>query len=270
MSQNTHHGLAMPNGMGSYIRMYNPQQQELEIDSLVPMPQNEEINGPIQFDDKHELLTESFKQFGQNRPVITYKRDDSTYWIIDGVRGWHAARAAGLKEVSCLVLEVSDERAFEVMQILNSGQRKVTYVMKAKKLELLEKHAKQYLLENRTGDNEASDLTVRQYMGTILQMCERNVSDFKAICHHPDKDRFLGEMDKGLMSLHKAATIARNKKDKMPTPKQNIRVGEVPVITCQDCPRRKEFLEMAERYDDSLEPLETETDKEDESEVGND
>lgn len=267
MRENTHNGLAMPEGMGTYIQMYKPKQMELKIDALVPMPQNEEINGPIQFDEKHELLTESFRQFGQNRPIITYKRDDMTYWIIDGVRAWHAGSAAGFSSLSCLVLDVNNQRAFEVMQILNSGQRRMTYSIKAKKLELLEKHAKSYLKETGAGDNEASELTVRQYMGIILQMCERNVSDFKAICHHPDKDRFLGEMDKGLMSLHKAATIARNKKDKMPAPKQNIRVGEVPVITCQDCPRRKEFMELADRYDDVVEE---ETNEQEESEVRHD
>lgn len=268
MRKNTHPGLIMPEVIGSYIKMYNPEQFELGIDTLFPMPQNEEIHGPLVFDEAHKLLTESFRQFGQNRHVIVYRRNEKEYRIIDGVRCFHAAKAAGFKELSCLVLNVDDQRAFEVMQILNSGNRRVTYAMKAKKLELLEKHAKQYLLENGTEDNEASKLTVRQYMAGILQMSERYVTEFRAICHHPDKDRLIGEMDKNLMTMNKAAALARNKHAKIPMPQERIPLGKRPVLTCPDCPRRKEFLDMVERYQE--EPAQCAQDDNKERGVNND
>jgi len=139
---------------------------------------NSSSTSPLLFDDRHKLLTSSFKQFGQNKYVIVYPGENGQHSIIDGVRCLHAAKAAGFTHLSCIVLDVDKHRAFEIMQILNSGSRKVTYAMKAKKLELLEKHAKLYLKENGSGENEESKLTVRQYMGSILQMSERYLPRF--------------------------------------------------------------------------------------------
>ena len=241
--------IAMPNAVRTYIDMFRPEQREIPAQKLQPMPENEEIHGPLLFDDRYHLLTESYKQFGQNKPLIVYRAEEDSYWIIDGVRGWHAGKAAGFTHLSCLVLEVEKPRPFEIMQILNSGGRPVTYKMKAKKLELLEKHAKQYLLETGADENEATELTVRQYKAIILQMSERYVTEFKAVCSHPEKEFLLDQMDKG-MSLNKASAIARNKKVPMPKPKGNIPLGRKQIITCEDCPRKKEFQDMIEKYDD--------------------
>ncbi len=250
MRKKSQEGLAMPDGVRTYISMFHPQQVEIAVETLVPMQENEEIHGPLLFDDRHHLLTDSFKMFGQNKPLIVYPRKKDSYWIIDGVRGWHAGKAARFTHLSCLVLDVDKQRAFEIMQILNSGGRHVTYKMKAKKLELLDKHAKQYLKETAAGDNEASDLTVRQFIGTILGMSERYVTEFKAVCAHEDSDILLDNMDTKLMTLNQASNVARNR-----TAKPSINKGEIPLgkkdeLACEDCPRRRKFQALIEDYGD--------------------
>ncbi len=260
--------------IGSYIQMFNPTQCELEISTLFPMPENEEITGPLIFDDAHQRLVKSLKSIGQNIDVIVFPKDENTYWIIDKVRVMQAAKDAGFTQITCTILDVDYERAFEISQVLNStsNRRRETYQMKAKRLEGLENHAKQYLKENAIDDSENSELTVRQYMATILGMSERYVSEFKAICHHEEKDRLLGEMDKGLMTMNKAAAIARNQLTKMPTPKSKIPLGKKPVLTCSDCPRKKEFMDMIENYEDDSEVTGEQLSEEScqESEVSND
>jgi hypothetical protein len=239
--------------IGTYLQMFNPQQCELEISSLEPMPENDEINGPLKFDEAYQRLVQVIKAVGQNRDALVFRKDADTYWIIDGVRVTHAMKDAGFTHATCTVLDVDYQRGFEISQVLNSAghRRRETFQMKAKKLELLEKHAKSYLMETRSGDNEQSQQTVRQYMATILGMCERYVSDFQHICHHSESNRLLGEMDKGLISMHKAAAIAKNKHATLPPSKQSFPVGRQAVLTCSECPRRKEFLDKIDQYDDS-------------------
>lgn len=250
MSENVQDGLAMPKSLSTYIQMFKPLNIDLSIDVLVPMSENEEIHGPVAFDEKHELLVNSIRQFGQVNPIIIYRPVDGTYSIINGVRTHIAAKAAGLTSISCVILDVDKERAFEIMQILNSGTRRVTYAMKAKKLEMLEAHAKKYLKEAKQDGNEASDLTVRQYQGDVLQMCERNVSKFRSIIAHPEREILIDNMDKGFMSLHKAAAIACNKTAKVPTQKGNIPLGKRDELACDDCPRRNKFTSKIDNYEE--------------------
>lgn len=195
-------------------------------------------------------MTSSIKTVGQYRYATVCPGEEDRFWIIDGLRNINAAKDAGFTEVSCVVLNVDRQRAFEIMQVLNSGHRKVTYAMKAKKLELIEKHAKRYLKENGTGDNEASDLTVRQYMATILGMSETYVSDFKAVCAHPESTLLLDQMDTRLISLKKAAAIARNKSAKVPELKKTITQGQKQEFACAECPRRKKFQDEVDNYGD--------------------
>ena len=171
------------------------------------------------------------------------------YQVIDGLRLLLACKEAGLKTVSCTVLDVDRNTAIEIMHILNSGSRKITYALMARKISLLEAHAKKFLKEARGTDNEFSEMTVRQYVALVLQMSERSLTEFKAIATHPDKDRLIDDMDKGLMSLHRTAGIARGEKPRLPIPKDEIPLGSKPVITCEKCPRRDEFLAKVETYE---------------------
>lgn len=235
----------------TFLKMFNPTLKELPVYELFALPENEEINGPLVFDLHHERLTKSIKAFGQAKPIIVFEEGGIT-WVIDGVRIKHAAAEAGYKEVSCLVLEVDKARAIEIMHLLNTGHRKETYATKAKRLELLNKYAKQFIKENGIGDNEDSSGETRDYIAAVLKMCPTNVSKFQAVCAHPDKDILIANMDdKSLkFTLNKAAAIARNKTAKVSDLKKTIAQEKKQEFACADCPRRNKFKQEVDNYDD--------------------
>lgn len=236
----------------TFLKMFNPTLKELPIDELEALPENEEINGPLVFDLHHERLTKSIKAFGPAKPLITFRNKDGRLKIIDGLRIKCAAEAAGFTHISCLILEVDEARAVEIMHLLNTGHRKETYATKAKRLELLNKYAKQFIKENGIGDNEDSSGETRDYIAAVLKMCPTNVSKFQAVCAHPEKDTLIANMDdKSLkFTLNKAAAIARNKTAKVTDLKKTIAQEKKQEFACADCPRRNKFKQAVDNYGD--------------------
>ena len=75
-----------------------------------------------QFDeDAIEELADSIKQYGVIQPLIVQKKD-KYYEIIAGERRWRAARIVGLKEVPCIVKELTDEENM-LLAIIENMQR---------------------------------------------------------------------------------------------------------------------------------------------------
>jgi hypothetical protein len=62
-------------------------------------------------------LVESIKRHGVLEPLVV-QRNDGTYKTIAGQKRLAAARAAGLRDVPCLVHHVSDERAEVLRELL--------------------------------------------------------------------------------------------------------------------------------------------------------
>jgi hypothetical protein len=67
--------------------------------------------------DPLPLLVESIKRHGVLVPLVI-QRNDGTYKTIAGQKRLAAARAAGLRDVPCLVHHVSDERAEVLRELL--------------------------------------------------------------------------------------------------------------------------------------------------------
>ena len=64
-------------------------------------------------------LVESIKRHGVLEPLVV-QRNNGTYKTITGQKRLAAARAAGLRDVPCLVHHVSDERAQALRELLRS------------------------------------------------------------------------------------------------------------------------------------------------------
>src|SRR5262249_6203368 len=64
-------------------------------------------------------LIESIKRYGVLEPLVV-QRNNGTYKTITGQKRLAAARAAGLRDVPCLVHHVSDERAQMLRDVLRS------------------------------------------------------------------------------------------------------------------------------------------------------
>ena len=67
--------------------------------------------------EKLEALAASIKEHGIIQPLIVNK-EGNTYYIIAGERRWRAARKVGIKELPCIVKELTDEDFSLMKQII--------------------------------------------------------------------------------------------------------------------------------------------------------
>ncbi|WMJ80083.1 ParB/RepB/Spo0J family partition protein [Clostridium sp. MB40-C1] len=69
-------------------------------------------------EEKIMQLAESIKEHGIIQPLVL-KKEGNIYAIIAGERRWRAAKIAGLKELPCVILELSEKEVLEVSLIEN-------------------------------------------------------------------------------------------------------------------------------------------------------
>lgn len=68
-------------------------------------------------------LTESIRQRGVLEPLLVRKVGPDRYQLVAGERRFHAAIAAGLTEVPCVEMDLSDQEALEVALVENLQRR---------------------------------------------------------------------------------------------------------------------------------------------------
>ncbi|MCA1591873.1 MAG: ParB/RepB/Spo0J family partition protein [Acidobacteria bacterium] len=85
----------------------NPEQPRVEIGDLVD-------------------LTASIKDKGVLEPLLVKPFDGGRWMIIAGERRWRAARAAGLREVPCIEMDVDDRAVAEIALIENMQRKDLT------------------------------------------------------------------------------------------------------------------------------------------------
>lgn len=72
-------------------------------------------------------LTDSVREKGVLEPLLVkFDRKEGTYFIISGERRYHAARAAGLREVPCIEKTVDDAETLEIALIENLQRKDLT------------------------------------------------------------------------------------------------------------------------------------------------
>ena len=103
----------------------------LDIDDIKP---NE--NQPRKtFDpEKIEDLANSIKEHGVIQPLVV-RKVETGYEIVAGERRWRAARQAGLKEIPCIVRELSDEQNMLFAIIENMQREDLNPIEEAEGLE---------------------------------------------------------------------------------------------------------------------------------------
>jgi len=89
--------------------------QEIEMERIIPNP-----NQPRETIDIETLsnLSQSIKEKGILQPILVRRKDDK-YEIIAGERRYLSAKSAGLSKIPAIILEVSDQEAFEISLIEN-------------------------------------------------------------------------------------------------------------------------------------------------------
>lgn len=108
-------------------------------------------------EDSLAELTESIRQYGVLQPLLVQKKG-RYYEIIAGERRWRASRAAGLKEVPCIVREFDRKETMEVSLIENIQRENLNPIEEAEAYRSLtdEFHMTQDEIAGRVGRSRAS------------------------------------------------------------------------------------------------------------------
>ena len=109
----------------------------------------------VQDDDKMNEMVNSVKQYGVILPVIVRPKEDGTYEMISGHRRKRACEIAGIKQIRCIVKDLSDDEAVILMVDSNIQREEILPSEKAfaykMKLEAMKHQGQRVdLLENET------------------------------------------------------------------------------------------------------------------------
>ncbi len=84
------------------------------------------------FDDKEiKELSGSIKNQGLIQPLVVRKILNDSYEIVAGERRWRACQIAGLHEVECVIMDISEEKVFELALIENIQRENLNVVEEA-------------------------------------------------------------------------------------------------------------------------------------------
>ena len=102
----------------------------LNIEKAIPIPLEKLFdfpNHPFQVNDDKEMenMVETVKTGGIIMPLVVRQRDDGNYEIISGHRRKRASQLANLKEVPCIIRDLSDDEATIIMVDSNMQRTKI-------------------------------------------------------------------------------------------------------------------------------------------------
>ena len=102
---------------------------KIEISKISPNKKQPRKN----FQDKEiKELASSIKNQGLIQPLIIRKTSDDSYEIIAGERRWRACQIAGLHEVDCVLMNISEEKVYELALIENIQRENLNVVEEAR------------------------------------------------------------------------------------------------------------------------------------------
>ncbi len=141
----------------------------MNIEKAIPIPLDKLFdfpNHPFKVNDDEEMknMIETVKTSGIIVPLVVRQRADGNYEIISGHRRKMASQKAGLKEVPCIIRNLSDDEATIVMVDSNMQRTKILPSEKA--------FAYKMKLEAEKHQGKRNDLTSCQ-VGTKLRTDER-------------------------------------------------------------------------------------------------
>lgn len=146
----------------------------IPIESISDFP-----NHPFKVIDNEEMnnLIESVSQKGVILPTIVRQKDDGSYEMISGHRRKHAASKAGLKEIPCIIKNLTDDEATILMvdsniqrEELLPSEKALSYKMK---LEAMKHQGK-----NITSDPVEQKLTSREMVAEEVGESASNIRRF--------------------------------------------------------------------------------------------
>ena len=151
--------------------------EEIDINKIADFP-----NHPfkVQDDNKMDEMVKSVKQYGVILPVIVRPKDDGTYEMISGHRRKRACELAGIKQIRCIVKDLSDDEAVILMVDSNIQREEILPSEKAfaykMKLEALNHQGKRIELEeDATSTPVVSKLRTNEILGNEVGESRENI-----------------------------------------------------------------------------------------------
>lgn len=151
--------------------------EEINISSIKDFP-----NHPFKVinDEKMQEMVKSVKEYGVILPVIVRPKEDGTYEMISGHRRKRACELAGIKQIRCIVKDLTDDEATILMVDSNIQREEILPSEKAfaykLKLEAMKHQGKRIdLEENKTSTPVVSKLRTDEILGEEVGESRENI-----------------------------------------------------------------------------------------------
>ena len=151
--------------------------EQIDISKITDFP-----NHPFKVinDDKMQDMVESVKKYGVILPVIVRRKDDGTYEMISGHRRKKACELAGIKQIRCIVKDLSDDEATILMVDSNIQREEILPSEKVfaykMKLEAMKHQGKNIDIdESETSAPMVQKLTSREILGNEVGESRENI-----------------------------------------------------------------------------------------------
>lgn len=151
--------------------------EEINISSIKDFP-----NHPFKVinDEKMKEMVKSVKEYGVILPVIVRPKEDGTYEMISGHRRKRACELAGIKQIRCIVKDLTDDEATILMVDSNIQREEILPSEKAfaykLKLEAMKHQGKRIDLEkNETSTPVVSKLRTDEILGEEVGESRENI-----------------------------------------------------------------------------------------------
>ena len=151
--------------------------QEINISDISDFPEHPfKVND----DDKMKEMVKSVKEYGVILPVIVRPKENGTYEMISGHRRKRACELAGVKQIRCIVKNLSDDEATILMVDSNIQREEILPSEKAfaykMKLEAMKHQGKNIDIdENETSAPMVPKLTSREILGEEMGESRENI-----------------------------------------------------------------------------------------------
>ena len=151
--------------------------EEINISSIKDFP-----NHPFKVinDEKMQEMVKSVKEYGVILPVIVRPKEDGTYEMISGHRRKRACELAGIKQIRCIVKDLTDDEATILMVDSTIQREEILPSEKAfaykLKLEAMKHQGKRIdLEENETSTPVVSKLRTDEILGEEVGESRENI-----------------------------------------------------------------------------------------------
>lgn len=150
--------------------------QEIEISNIFDFPEHPfKVND----DEKMQEMVKSIKEYGVILPVIVRPKENGTYEMISGHRRKRACELAGIKQIKCIVKNLTDDEATILMVDSNIQREEILPSEKAfaykLKLKAMKHQGKKIDIDEETSTPMVAKLRTDEILGEEVGESRENI-----------------------------------------------------------------------------------------------